>query len=533
MTFSFSGSVSFLKQFEVIAKERSRTIFDDWILLRKSAVLDLKHTGQQQNSIIQIIEEMSGIISIDIGTSRVKCGLFDEKGAMSCLESKRLKRTESPDTQDAEEWFAVVCTLLRMVADKAGGDVEAVALTGHMHALLGVDATGKPVAPARLWSDNRAQRESDELNDRFGKLLLEKYGNRSIPVFTLPKILQMKREQPGLYGRSVKFLQSKEFIAYRLTGEMVTEPTDASGVLGMDLAARQWDGAFFQELGLDVEKMPDIVPSSSICGKVTPEAAAMTGLRTGTPVVIGCGDLASAALGSGVDDETISLTLGTAGQLLATGAPGDGKKIAGRLFVFAHADPTRELYLGSVPAGGFALEWFANLHQLPMEQFFHMAEQGGVDENSPVFLPYILGRGAPSMDYRPAGAWFGLSAANTLPELCAATVFGALCPLRQCADLLEELTWKRKNVMLQALACREASVRHFACALFHQQKLIPENSEASLLGAAMLGFTGLGMYSDVQAALKAMVSARIVETPHDMTAEQAYNRFLKRASQLA
>ena len=476
---------------------------------------------------------MTKLISIDIGTSRVKCALFDEKGAMSCLESLRLKRTESPDAQDANEWFTVVCRLLQMVSAKTENDVEAVALTGNMHALLGVEATGQPVAPARLWSDNRAQRESDELNDRFRKLLLKKYGNSSIPVFTLPKILQMKREQPELYYRSVKFLQSKEFIAYRLTGEMVTEPTDASGVLGMDLSTRQWDGALFHELGLDMGKMPDIVPSSSICGKVTPEASAVTGLRVGTPVVIGCGDLASAALGSGVDDETISLTLGTAGQLLATGAPGDGKKLAGRLFVFAHADPTRELYLGSVPAGGFALEWFANLHQLPMEQFFRMAEQKSIDDNSPVFLPYILGRGAPSMDYRPAGAWCGLNAANTLPELCAATVFGVLCPLRQCADLLEELTWKRKNVVLQALACREASVRHFACALFHHQKFIPENSEASLLGAAMLGFTGIGAYPDVKAALKAMIRAQSVETQHETTMEQAYNRFLKCASQMA
>ncbi|MBR4221378.1 MAG: hypothetical protein IKR81_09495, partial [Victivallales bacterium] len=236
---------------------------------------------------------MTKIITIDIGTSRVKCALFDETGAMSVLESLRLKRTESPDVQDAEEWFAVVCKLLKVVTAKAGGNLEAVALTGNMHALLGIDTWGKPVAAARLWSDNHAQRESDELNDRFGKLLLEKYGNSSIPVFTLPKIMQMKREQPELYSKSVKFLQSKEFIAYRLTGEMVTEPTDASGVLGMELTTRQWDDAFFQELGLDGGIMPDIVPSCSICGKVTPEAAALTGLRAGTPVVIGCGDLAS------------------------------------------------------------------------------------------------------------------------------------------------------------------------------------------------------------------------------------------------
>ena len=279
-------------------------------------------------------------------------------------------------------------------------------------------------------------------------------------------------------------------------------------------------------------KMPDILHSSSICGKVTQEAAALTGLRAGTPVVIGCGDLASAALGSGVDDETISLTLGTAGQLLATGAPGDGRKIAGRLFVFAHADPTRELYLGSVPAGGFALEWFANLHQLSMEQFFKMAEQGAISEESPVFLPYILGRGAPSMDYRPAGAWLGLSANNTLPELCAAAVFGALCPLRQCADLLEELTWKRKNVTLQALACRETAVRRLANALFHQRKLMPENSEASLLGAAMLGFTGLGAYPDVKSALRTMMRVQLAEAMHEQAVEQAYNHFMHLASRI-
>ena len=475
---------------------------------------------------------MAKIITIDIGTSRVKCALFDETGAMSGLESLRLKRTESPDVQDANEWFAVVCKLLKVVTDKAGDDVEAVALTGNMHALLGIDATGRPVAPARLWSDNRAQRESDELNERFGKLLLEKFGNSSIPVFTLPKIMQMKREQLDLYRKSTAFLQSKEFIAYRLTGEMATEPTDASGVLGMELSTRQWDGTFFQELGLDVGKMPPIVPSSSVCGKVTAEAAALTGLRAGTPVVIGCGDLASAALGSGVDDDTISLTLGTAGQLLATGAPGDGRKLARRLFVFAHADPTRELYLGSVPAGGFALEWFANLHRLPMEQFFKMAEQGAIRESSPVFLPYVLGRGAPSMDYRPAGAWLGLSASQTLEELCAAAVFGALCPLRQCADLLEELTWKRRNVALQALACRETAVRRLASALFHQRKLIPENSEASLLGAAMLGFTGLGVYPDVRAALKAMLRVQPVEALPEMAVEQAYNRFLQWAARV-
>ena len=473
------------------------------------------------------------LLAVDIGTSRIKAACFDETGTMTHLHSLRLNRAASPETQSAEEWFTAAAGLLRELAAELTAAPDGVVLTGNMHALLGVDASGEPVAPAVLWSDHSAAQEADELNARFGDELLRRCGNRAIPVFTLPKIMHLKKTHPELYRRSATFMQSKDFIAFRLTGRRITDPTDASGVLAMDLQSGKWASDLLRELDLDADKLPEILPSASLCGTVSAAGAAATGLPQGTPVITGCGDLASAALGSGVNDRTLSLTLGTAGQLLGTGAPEDRGRIAGRLFVFAHADPARDLYLGSVPSGGFSFEWFASLHNLSMPDFFRLAASAPLSEHLPVFLPYILGRGAPSMDYTPCGAWLGLSAEHTLPEICRAAVFGALCPLRQCADLLEKTAGPRSELVLQALACRESVVRESACALFGQETFLPENSEASLLGAAMTGFTALHRYADLNAAASAMFRRSRCSSPCGReTAGKLFSRFLEAAGEL-
>ncbi len=470
---------------------------------------------------------MAKIVSIDIGTSRIKTAIFDKKGAMSNLLSRRLNRAASPDTQKAEEWREVTFALLRELT-ALSGTPDAVVLTGNMHALLGVDHRGNPVAPALLWSDNSAAEESDWLNDRYGKELLETFGNSSIPVFTLPKIMRMKKTAPELYSKTACFLQSKDYIACCLTGKFVTDQSDASGTLIMELESKRWSDSLLNDLTIDRSKMPEILPSTAVCGKVTQEAANATGLAAGTPVIIGSGDLASAAIGSGVNCDTLSLTLGTAGQLLGTGAPGCGKKLAGKIFVFAHADSSQELYLGSVPSGGFSFEWFSRLHNITVDEFFALAQKSNLGRYLPMFMPYILGRGAPYMDYTPDGAWLRLKASHTLPDLCIAAIFGTLCPLRQCADLLEELAGKRTKLVLQALACRETAVRETAGALFTQQKSIPENSEASLLGGAVIAMTALGIYPDMDTAAKEMIKNNPVSIEHTEVAENMYRKFITR-----
>ena len=470
---------------------------------------------------------MSEIIAIDIGTSRIKTARFDENGTMTALYSHRLNRAASPEKQNAKQWFSVTAGLLRKLTAEHPAPADAVVLTGNMHALLGIDAKGDPVAPAVLWSDNSAQEEADELNRRLSDYLLHIFGNHATPVFTLPKILRMKKLNPGLYRKTVTFMQSKDYVSFRLTGRRVTDPTDASGVLAMELASMRWKSSFLEDWNLDPEKFPEIRPSASICGHVTAEAAALTGLREGTPVVTGAGDLSSAALGSGVNERMMSLTLGTAGQLLAVGERDSGCGLAGKLFRFAHADPRQELLLGSVPSGGFSFEWLAKIHKLSMEKFFQLADSVPLSENLPLFYPYLLGKGAPSMDYTPCGSWQGLNADHTLNDLCRAAVFGTLCPLRICADLLESCVGTRPQLVLQALACREKAVRETACALFPQTKYLPANSEASLLGAAVIGWTAIGAFPTLSDAAERLVRNQKIDLPQTDCAQALFRRFMQ------
>lgn len=460
---------------------------------------------------------MTRFLCIDIGTSRVKAALLNAEGALLALEFERTERTSSPDFQNAEEWPAAAARLIRRLAEKctAAQCPDAVSVTGNMHALLGIDSSGRPVADAELWCSNAAMEESEFLNRRFRARLLEISGNIATPVFTLPKMLKMKRESSALY-RSVKFfLQPKDYLSFRLTGNAVTDPSDASGTLLFSPDRRAWDLEFAKELGLDPGKLPDVLESASVCGRLSASAAAETSLPAGTPVVTGSGDLASAALGAGTDGARRSLTLGTAGQLLAAGERWKSAGIAGKLFVFAHADPERDLYLGSVPGGGFSLEWFARSCGLTMEEFFRLAADAPLSPDLPVFLPYLLGRGSPYMDYIPCAGWSGLAAGHTRKALCRAAVFGPLAALRESAEVLGTLALGKPDetpsLVLQALACREKAVRETACALFPGVKHVPENPEASLLGAGILASVALKAHPSFAAACRAMVHTETLE----------------------
>ncbi|MGE4300618.1 MAG: FGGY family carbohydrate kinase [Victivallaceae bacterium] len=477
---------------------------------------------------------MEYVAAIDIGTSRIKAALIGEDGLSAAVASTRLDRAAEPGTQDAAVWVDESFSLLaRLISEHPELQICAVAPTGNMHAMLPVDAAAKPLLPAWLWSNNLAEAESERLNRDWPDFFRDKAGNRCTPVFTLPKLVKFKREHAGLYAKTCKFLQSKDLVAAALTGEFHTDVSDASGVLAMELGFRRWSDDLLGGLGVDPGKLPDILESSQICGHVTPEAARRTGLAAGTPVAIGAGDLATAALGGGVDGETLSLTLGTAGQLLGAGAPGEGRGLFGKLFVFAHADPEKELYLASVPAGGFVFEWFARNHNIAMDEFFRLAASAELKVSSPVFMPYILGRGAPYMDYEPCGAWHGLSAAHGIGDLCLSAVFGTLSALRQGADLMTGLIGGRRKLTLQALACRELAVRRTACGLFRQGcKQLPRNEEASLLGAAMLGFVACGRFATVGEAERAMFRADRLDSGPDAVCEVLFEKYLAHAGNL-
>lgn len=476
---------------------------------------------------------MAYILSIDIGTSRVKAALIDAAGKLLHLESRSVNRSQSPDTQSVEEWYVLAAECIQILMKNTAIRPDVIALTGNMHALLCLDAKGQPLAPAELWCSNSATAESDELNRRYGKEILQRTGNPVTPVFTLPKLLRMKKQNPEMYQNTAVFLQVKDYIAFRLTGKTVSDGTDSSGTLLYRLDTLQWDDELIAALGLHREKFPEVIPSASVCGTVTEHAHRETLLPQGTPVVIGSGDLSSAALGAGTDTETLSLTLGTAGQLLAVGERKKYPALAGKLFAFVHADPEVDLYLGSVPGGGFSFEWLSqNMFHCAIGDYFKTALNSNA-ETLPVFMPYLLGRGAPYMDYTPCAAWHDLTAYHTDADMMKGGIYGVLSALRQSCDLLEELIHPFRKTVMQSLANRETVVRNCANALWNKwQNEIPLNPEASLLGAAIIGAVAMKIHPSFAEARKQMVHTQAIGNSPALDVKQAeeyYRRYRRYA----
>jgi xylulokinase len=251
---------------------------------------------------------MGHLLGIDLGTSSVKALLYDEKGKVVGRFGQTYETRRSHPhwaEQDPNEWWSTVGAVLRAVT---GFRIDAVGLTGQMHGPVFIGPDGQPLHPCIIWADTRARRETLALKRQLsGATILSATGNPASEAFTAPKILWIKKNRPHVFQRAHKILLPKDFIGLKLTGEFATDHSDASGTLLYDIQGGAWSDEIITELDIKRSLLPDILNSATVLGRVTPTAARQTGLVAGIPVVVGAGDLATAATGGGVWGEKVPL----------------------------------------------------------------------------------------------------------------------------------------------------------------------------------------------------------------------------------
>jgi xylulokinase len=443
------------------------------------------------------------ILAIDVGTTRLKAAIVDDSGTISRLLSRALPRTGSPTEQDAGVWLTGCTELLRELVRENGPDYDAIGLTGNMHAFLPVGSDGVPLMPAVLWNDTRATDAAAELSARAGSELLARTGNPMIPGFPLAKWLLFQRERPDVLRQTVALVQPKDLIGHLLTGQQATDVTDASGFGCLDLVTRKWLDDLLAEFALPSRLLPPVLASTDVRGLVTASAATRTGLKAGIPVVAGAGDLVTAALGGGVSDRTMAVVIGTAGQVL-TVSPAMPDPLKGRIFGFCHAVPGLCLLLGTVPAGGFTLEWTARLLDRDIHELTPLADTAR-SEAIPTLLPYLQGTGTPHMRYETTATVSHLTPATGPAELARAATEAVLFAMRESVDVIRASLDQPQRTALHALAARDPLLRRLAGLLLAPPIVVGQESEASLVGAAALAGVGTGLYPSLTEAQNAMV----------------------------
>jgi xylulokinase len=359
------------------------------------------------------------LAGLDVGTTGLKAvAVAPEDGAvLAVVEEPYPLGSPHPAwfEQDPEDWWRAAERALARLP----GEPEAIGLSGQMHGLVLLDGQRRVLRPAILWNDQRTAVEVDELEAQIGRdRLVELTGNRALTGFTAPKLLWVRKHEPGVYARIAHVLLPKDYVRFRLTDELVTDVSDASGTLLFDVARRRWSEQLIAELGFPREWFPPALES---------------------PAAAGAGDQAAGAVGVGaVEPGTLSVVLGTSGVVFAPLAEYAADP-EGRAHAFCHAAPDTWHVMGVMLSAAASLRWLRDALGTDYDTLLGEAERRPPGAEGLTFLPYLAGERTPHADPDARGAFVGLSFAHDRGSLARAVLEGVAYGLRDSLDLLTEL----------------------------------------------------------------------------------------------
>jgi xylulokinase len=381
-------------------------------------------------------------LGIDIGTSAVKAVLVD--GAQHLLAEAEAPLTISRprplwSEQDPDAWWTATCEVLaalRAAEPAAWSAVRGIGLSGQMHGAVLLSADARPLRPAILWNDGRAQAECRLLAERvpqIGRIA----GVPPTPGYTAPKLLWLAAHEPGLFARVARVLLPKDYVRLKLTGEHATDPVDAAGTLWLDQARRAWSPEILAATGMREAQLPRVVEGSEPAGTVLPAIAAELGLPAGIPVAAGAGDAAAGAIGIGaIQDGDAFVSLGTSAQYFVSTAA--YRPYPERLIqAYCHGLPGRWYQCAALLNGASCLGWAASLLGEPdIPALVARVETRWAGPSRVLFLPYLAGERTPHDDPHARGVLFGLEPDTDGVEVAQAVMEGVAFSLAEAQDCL-------------------------------------------------------------------------------------------------
>lgn len=465
-------------------------------------------------------------MGIDLGTSSVKVLVVDAAGVvLGAGQAGYPVQRPHPGfaEQDPDAWWQATGLATHQALHATGKpDIAAIGVTGQMHGTVLLDRNDLPLALAIIWMDQRSGQEVAELTEKIGpEALIETTGSPLATGFQAATLKWLQVHGPGQWEQISRVLLPKDELQRRITGEIATDPSDASGTLLLDVRTRAWSEPILDALDISRGQLPPVQPSTTVAGAITPEAAAHLGMTAGIPVVTGAADAPAAALGAGVvSSETLFLTLSTGAQVLV---PRDQVVIdaAGRLHTFCATsepdEPGAAWYqMGATLAAGFALRWlrdniFALDGEDALEQMTGWAASTPPGANGLVVLPFLLGERTPHMDPSARGVIVGLTAAHGRGELVRATMEGVVFACHEAFTALQQNGARARRIVVAGGGSRSALWLQMIADIFDLPVQPLKTADQSAMGAAMLAAIGTSEVSFDEATAQWPVYGTMVE----------------------
>jgi xylulokinase len=484
---------------------------------------------------------MAVFLGIDIGTSGTKTLAIDEAGQI-LAEANASYPLHTPKPlwteQDPEDWWQATVKTIREVVKKAklkAADVRAIGLSGQMHGSVFLDKNHKVIRPALLWNDQRTAAECEEIEHRAGgrKALIKMVANPALTGFTAPKILWLRNNEPKNFAKCVKVLLPKDDVRRRLTGELATDVSDASGMLLLDVAKRDWSKKLLEKLELDIDLFAKCYESEEVTGKLTPTVAKELGLSTDCVVVGGAGDCAANGVGTGVvASGELSTSIGTSGIMFVHS---DKVEVdpEGRLHTFCHAVHGKWHMMGVSLSGGGSLQWFHDKLCGDVQRSKGKkdcldvlgSEAGKVPPGSQglFFLPYLSGERTPHADPDARACFIGLTLAHGRGHMVRAIMEGVAYAMRDSLAIIRQMGVPVRQIIASGGGSKSPLWRQIQADVFGQKVVTINAEQGPAFGVALLAAVGAGAYKNVEEACAATIKV-VAETPVSKPAAKTYDQ---------
>lgn len=477
------------------------------------------------------------ILTLDLGTTACKAIFFDLNGTIIAegnCEYPTFHPTSMAAEQKADDWWNAATKAVREALDAVVEPftVEAIGLSSQRETIVPVDRQGTPLCNAITWMDRRSKDYANQMSDIFGRETLHNItGMIPDSTFSATKIAWFKEHQPEAFNNAAYFLQPRDYICFKLTGNFVLDYSLASRTMMLDVRKLQWHMEILDYLGVKCEQMPALVWSDQIVGYVTDEAASALGIKSGVPVIAGGGDRQCEALGAGILGARAMESTGTTSNIsFAADAVPD--TIDPRVVCSVHTLRDHWLIEQGLTTSGSIMQWFRDHIYYSSRDTDDKRSYKPIDEdiaqsppgaNKLLTLPFFMGAKATRWNPDARGIIFGLTLGHTKGDIGRSIMEGVAFELKACLKVLESMALSPEELVIMGGGSKAELWNQIKADVYGLPIRVPRVREAASLGAMVLAGKGIGVFDDaVQAAqnLNPIISS--------FEPRQTYNEFYER-----
>lgn len=487
---------------------------------------------------------MELLLGIDAGTTSVKSGLFSTDG--HCFAVARQEyQLSTPRANWAEldpeiYWQACIATVRQVLQQADRDDVTAIAVSSQGETVIALDAQGRPVYPAIVWLDNRAEREAEILAKKFAPEVYEKTGiPEIIPTWSACKILWLKHNEPEVFSHADKFLFVQDYLIYRLTGQYASNDSIACTSLFLDITTHDWWHDVLHEIGIRAENLAHLLPPGAVVGNISAEASAQTGLPQTAKVVGGGMDQSVGAIGAGNTRAGIVSETTGAALTIQVSIPSpdvDKNKV---IPVYCHSVPGKYLFVPVCPTGGMAYKWFRDTFAvLEMNQ----AEKDGTDSydlltaladdiapgsDGLTLLPHLMGAYSPEPNPTARGSFTGFTLSHTRGHFARAILEGVAFLLKKNLEVLQKAGVEASEIRSTGGGARSLLWNQIKANVCNLPVVTLQNEDTALLGDAILAGVAAGVFRTIEDGCMQMLALKDKIAPNAQAADYvaAYQRY--------